>query len=541
MVARSRRQPLARKSIEDNTLRLRFGGGLNTIADPTDIQDEECVSGFNYLLTPGNKTMHARGGVQKVYQAANNAAIVGFASLQTVAGVTTLLLQAGNTVYNWNGTNAANVGTVNANARLRGVANWALTSDKCIITDLALVETVKEWNGSTFTTVSFTKDNGNAFGSFKAKYCTIHEERVLYGNVVDAANVALPHVLVGSKRGDYKEISTSNRASSSIGAADPFYLPTPNLKPICGLVSAFGQLAIATFRGDIYNLEGSSPADFIINTLYASPMIESYEAFVSTGNDIVFGSISSIESLSGVQNYGDVEKDDLSLWIKPDVEDVREWRIVFNARYKLLYCFPISVGICYVMSTTLYDSGLSPWMAWKTDAEHDFQPQVVFAAPRPVDGRIATYLTDDSGGLYEVGTEALYDSKSDDFTTTIQVSRVSKTWALPIDNTAYYLDGSVEYVPTANGPLTIHSVFSGSFNTQHATQLDLKGDSDGWYFGGNYYFGGEIYFSGTTTTRYVRQSFEASGQSDMLSIRLESLASGASIINAINYRFEEVD
>ena len=60
------------------------------------------------------------------------------ASLLLPNGNTSMLVQAGSTVYEWNGSNFTSVGTVNANSRLRGHIwhNWQLDPAVVLITDI---------------------------------------------------------------------------------------------------------------------------------------------------------------------------------------------------------------------------------------------------------------------------------------------------------------------------------------------------------------------------------------------------------------------
>jgi len=197
----------------------------------------------------------------------NAAEIRGGASLLKTDGTVSTLIQAGAKVYEWDGaTNFTEVGSCSATSKLRG--HWRthnyLLSDKVLITDLSLADTVKEWDGNTFQSVTFTDEASAPFGSFYAKYLTISNERAIFAHVKDGAATS-PHLIVGSKTSDYTEISVANRPASSLSTADPFYLPMPDLKPINGLAEAFGALIISTEKGRLFNLSGSTAKDFSFN------------------------------------------------------------------------------------------------------------------------------------------------------------------------------------------------------------------------------------------------------------------------------------
>ena len=93
-----------------------------------------------------------------------------------------MLVQAGDTVYEWDGTTFASKGTVNALSRLRGHTwhNWQLDPAVVLITDIELQDVVMQWDGTTLSDVAFTDENGASYTPFKAKYCLIQDERAAY-------------------------------------------------------------------------------------------------------------------------------------------------------------------------------------------------------------------------------------------------------------------------------------------------------------------------------------------------------------------------
>lgn len=546
MVARSRRPPTRTVYIGDNGGRLRFGGGLNTISAPTDVNDMEAIDGFNFLLTRGDTSFNVRTGVQKVLQAPNDTSIVGFASLEDASGNVSLVLQAGGTVYKWDGTNATNVGTCNASARLRGMpeANWLIGSTPVsLITDIAGIETVKYWDGTNFDNVNFTKNNGaNSYGNFKAKYCCIHEERALYGNIIDSTGNAYPHLLVGSRLDNYADISTSDRASSAIGAADPWYLTTTDLKPIAGIVSAFGQIVLPSLHGRFHILNGTTPADFNVQLLYTGLGVNDLEAIIATGNDVVYATQGSILSLNGVLNYGNVESNNIGIYIEPTIQTYPNWRITYNKRRYRLYCFPTTINNCFVANMSIAADGqVSPWMRWRTNAEHDFQPALVFTCKHPGTKLEETFITDNAGGLYLLESDVYADSMEDASTTGIDYARTSKILVSTTDERAYHMDGFIEYAPKSPATVEVLVTYMGTGGESSAQSMLLLSSEDAAYWGDpDLYFGGG-YFGSGSTTKLIRQRYGAAGRSDMFNIKISGTAEDQVRYTAIGIRNETVD
>ena len=243
---------------------MRFGDGLHTRSSEDEIGDREAADGKNFLLDLRNKNLRNRPPFDLVGTVPNGAAVTGGGSLLKSDGTVSTLVQAGSAVYEWDGAGSfTSVGTVSSNAKLRGhwrSHNWTL-GDKLILTDLASAEVIKEWDGTTFQSTTFTDEAASPFGAFKAKYLDISNERAVFSNVVDPG-ATTRHMMVGSLRGDYTQITVTNRPSSALSEEDPFFLLTPDLKPINGHVAAFGSVIISTEYGQMFNLTGESAKDF---------------------------------------------------------------------------------------------------------------------------------------------------------------------------------------------------------------------------------------------------------------------------------------
>src|SRR6185369_1036650 len=289
----------------------------------------------------------------------NGAEIRGGATLLKTDGTVSVLIQAGASVYEWDGETGFSLkGTVNSTAKLRGhwrSHNWNL-DDKVLITDLSLVETVKEWDGTTFDDVTFTNGSasGAAFGAFYAKYLHISDERAIFSHVRDAGSTS-PHMMVGSQRSNYAMISVDDRPSSSLSEADPFFLLTPDLKAINGQVEAFGQTILSTEKGRLFNLTGGSAIDFAFDEFYAGSAASGDESLAYIGNDIIYGRQGRVESLTDTNKFGDSEADDITADVADQVQNFTGWRNVYNSRLDLVYLFPDNQSEVWVFNKAMDD------------------------------------------------------------------------------------------------------------------------------------------------------------------------------------------
>ena len=280
-------------------LKLRFGGGLHSRASEEDIDARECHDGENFALDADNQQFRPRAPFDLVGTLPNGSQVNGGGSLVKSDGTVKTFFQGGATVYEWDGASGfTNIGTVNASAKLRGRLehNWQL-SDKVLITDLAMVDTVKEWDGTTFQAATFTDEEGYNFGTFRARYCYVSNERAIFANV-HSNGTNTPHLIVGSQRGNYTVITIVNRPSSAASLQDPFFLVQPDNQYINGIVEALGQTIISSQLGSIYKLTGSDATDFAMDLLLPRGGVAGDESLNLAINDIVYGSQGRIESVA---------------------------------------------------------------------------------------------------------------------------------------------------------------------------------------------------------------------------------------------------
>lgn len=529
----------AKVESKDYDVTIRFGGGLHTRASEDEIDPREAADGANFLLDLENRELRNRKPFDLVGQVPNGAEIRGGATLLKSDGTVSTLIQAGAAIYEWDGADGfTKVGTVNANARLRGhwrSHNWTL-DDKVLITDLALAEVVKEWNGTTFQSVSFKNgsSSGASFGSFYAKYLGISDERAVFSNVRDGSGF-LPHLMVGSKRSDYETISVADRPASSLGEDDPFYLPMPDLKPINGHCDAFGTTVISTNQGKLFNLSGKSAKDFSFDDFYPGSAASGEESVEYIGNDIIYGRRGRIESVRDTDRFGDSEADDLTAGIADQIENYTGWRIIYNTRLNRAYLFPEGVSEVWVYNIAMRGGKLSPWMRWTTKHELAFMPTFVMSMLDPSDGLEYVMMGDDGGNLYRLeGRGASGDGGAAD----IALEWQTKLFSAPLDTEINHVEGFIKYRKNVAATVRLIFEFAGQTATNESITIDIPAITDVAHWGGDHWFGGDVYFGAKFENRLLRQRFFPPGQGGDLQVRVQVEGVTDVDINEILLRFK---
>ena len=250
---------------QDLGVKIKFGGGLHTRASADEIDAREASDGQNFLLDLDNRELRNRPPFDLVGTLPNLGEVRGGGSLLKADGTVSTLFQGNGTVYEWDGgSNFTQVGTCVDTARLRG--HWRnhniTTADKVLFTDLTLTDTVKEWDGTTFQSTTFTDEDDNPFGTFFAKYLVISNERAIFFNVRDPSQ-ATHHLIVGSATDDYTNITIANRPDTALAESDPFFIPMPDLKPINGMAEAF----VKTFKRDYVRINSLPDARTVLSRI----------------------------------------------------------------------------------------------------------------------------------------------------------------------------------------------------------------------------------------------------------------------------------
>lgn len=541
---------------KDLDLKIKFGGGLHTRASADEIDLREAANGQNFLLDLENRELRNRPPFDLIGTVPNAAEIRGGFSLLKYDGTVSTGFQAGGKVYSWDGVSTfTEIGSCNSTAKLRGhwrSHNWNL-SDKVLITDLNLVEVVKEWNGTTFQSVSFTKQDSTAFGTFYAKYLFVTGERAVWGHVRDPGQTT-PHMMVGSKVSDYTQISIANKPSSSLGTDDPFYILTPDLKPINGMENAFGATILSTEKGQLFNLSGSSAKDFSFETFFPGSYASGAESLSYIGTDIVYGRQGRLESVRDTNTFGNSEADDLTKEVADIVGAYTGWTLIYNGRANKLYAFPMSQSEVWVFNPAMRTSRslgagvtgqfiqrptdipkLSPWMRWNTTHALAFQPTFAMSMLDPIDGLEYVFMGDAAGNIYRMeGT----GTSGDGGTAPVDLSWTSKVFSAPLDAKFYDFHGYVKYKKNSAATITITLLFAGTSAVDQATTISIPAISGALYFGGSNYFGGGVYFGAPFSGRLIRQTFDPPGEGEDFQVKVDVSGAVDIGLNEIGLRFD---
>jgi hypothetical protein len=511
---------------------ITFGGGLNTRKRTTDIDINECVAGANFDLQDQYLALKGRKPFDLVATATNAESIRGFAQLTKQDGSISTLIQAGDTMYEWDhDASFTDRGAVSANSRMRGPKEHNFTLDEfVIITDLDEQTPVKKWDGTTFSTLAH-----NLGGDFFARYCRVHLERATYGNV--KSGTATPHLIVGSKRGDSENLSVSDRPAGTLGLDDPFFIPTPDLRPVNGLEQGFGTFIISTQRGKLYALVGESSFDFKIEDFYDGSSVSGDEAMTNIGNDIALGLPARIETLSGTIKFGDVQADDLTNPVAKSVENVTEWTLAYNKKTRRLYCFPDNQSACWVLYKPLIDTNtpLSPWSRWTTGHTMDFQPTTVMPLVHPSTKEDLVYLGDGSGNIYLLeGT-----GSGDGGTTAVNVSRTTGLIRGIPEGSVFDVEGWITYRRNEAATVTLTLEYSGEAVFDKSIVINIPASTNQVVYNGSGvragYYNGSAHYGTLFSDRISRQKWTGSGLEDHFQLRIDVESQAETDIQEIGF------
>ena len=533
---------------KDYDVKIKFGGGLHTRAPEDEINEREAADGYNFLLDAENSDLRPRSAYDLLDTAPNAGSINGGGSYRKADGTVVAWIQAGDTVYEYDSNGfvtSPTLDTVNSSAKLRGhwrSHTWDL-DDKMLISDLALLEPVKEWDGTTWADVSFLSNPSTSFpNSFYAKYISVSDERVFYSCIKDGATT-YGHMMIGSERSDYATISVDDRPSSSLGDADPFFLLTPDLRSINGFVEAFGTRVISTEKGRIFELTGDSAQDFAIKEFFAGSAAAGEESLAYIGTDILYGRQGRIESLRDTDTFGDTASDDISRDIKDLIESYTNWTTVYNSRLNRVYLFPSGGSEVYVYDTALRGATesqggrpISPWMKWTTTHGLAFQPTWVGSMLDPADGLEYVFMGDSSGRLYRLeGTGTSGDAGS----VTNQTVFLSKLFSLPLDAKTYEVDGYIKYRKSGTEyDIAIRMEYSGEQISDEPIVVTVPATTAWAYYGGGEYYGNSAYYGSAYIGRLARQKIQLpGGDSNEFQIRVTVTSNADFDINEIGLKF----
>jgi len=521
---------------KENIILARFGGGLNTVASEDEINEREAAGGQNFVLDSQSSSLRSRAPFDLVGTTPNAGRINGFITLYKTDGTVSLLVQSGTEVYEWSGSSfSASKATVSSSARLRGRLehNWQL-ADEVIVTDLALQEQVKKWDGTTFATVSFTDEVPQAFGTFKAKYCTIDNERAIFSNIHDNGT-DFPHMIIGSKSGDYTNISVSQRPSSSLATDDPFFLIQPDYRAINGTVTAFDQIITSSAAGSIQRLTGKDATDFAFSSLYPRSGADGDEALSFVGNDVLYGRQGRIESLVATDKYGDVEQNDISIQINDQIAGYGDWTLAYNSRTQEAYCFSSDGSEAWVLHKPLIGSGLSPWGEFTTQHASGFQPTCVMNVLDPSDGLEYIFFGDSSGNVYRMEGTGTGDAGSTDIRTIFK----TRLMTMDLGSNSFNINGWVRYRAAEDTDITIKILHGGLTLGDGSISITLPASASRPVYGGGYYYNDSNYYSQSLGARLRKALIALPSGSSEFQLEVEYNGTQTLDIQEIGLRYEQ--
>lgn len=426
----------------------------------------------------------------------NGQSINGFIQLIKNDDTETTLVQSGDTVYLWDGSSIfTSKGTVSSSSRLRGVT-WEL-GGYSVIVDIAKQTVIKKWDGTAFSTLT----TGLTPTTLYAKYGVVHLGRMWLFNVKTSTDT--PHLLVASAFENPTSYDTSKRAGDSSFSTgnEAFYMVTPDLKPINGVMLFFNTLVISTEKGLLWKLTGTDSTTFVWEPFYAGSSAIGTETLANIGDDGVYmKKDGSIESIRSTQTFGDVKTDDLSRFIFNTVSGLTSCITVYDQTRQKVYFFA-GANKLLVLYKFLLGTKLSPWSVYKTNHASSFSTNTAIYMRQPGGSNYFVYFGDDSGNIYQLDGSSVGDAGTTDIQSTRKSAffqKLEDDYKNIIDPETDSIRGRVYYRRTANCDLLMEFEWADDFSIADCT-VPLAGPSTGdgaAYFGGEAYFGGSFYFNG---------------------------------------------
>lgn len=506
-------------------MKLFFGGGLNETGTPHPA--EASTDSQNFDLRRDQYSLFPRKPFDLKSTAPNGQDIRGLMQLIKRSGVETTLVQAGPTVYQWSGTTWTSTGTVSTSSRLRA-SYWSL-DDYLVVSDLEKQTPVSRWDGSSFTTLT----TGLATSLF-AKYAIVHRGRAWLFNVKSGTDT--PHLLVASAYENPTSYDTAKRAgdSSFTAGTEAFYMVTPDLRPINGVILFQGDLIISTERGRLFRLTGADSTDYAFEDFYTRSNVISDEAFTEVGNDVMYvreGGI--VESFAATDKYGDVGADDVSAQVVAlartltnpiAVYDQTTQRVLFFQDGKVLVYFKDIAMTGAVIDDQANRAPLSPWSVYSTEHPCNFSTRAAAFMRLPGTTTYTVLFGDSQGRVFDLNG----DGPSDGGTADITVIRKTRSFDVP-KSIRHITRGNVRYRRKQQTTLSMEFDWGDEY-AQSTVSMTLKGKTGadiGPYFGAAAYFGGTDYFNGGFAfgDRVSHQTWSAVGKARTMIVTISATSS----------------
>ena len=478
-------------------MKFFFGGGLNENQAPH--LSEAAKGSKNFLLQKDSSRLSPRLPFDLKGTADNAADIRGILQLIKRDDSATTLVQAGDTVYLWDGaSDFTSTGTVTATSKLRDVY-WSL-GDYLVITDIAKTTVVKKWDGSTLGTLT------TGLGTdLYARYGLVHHNRVWLFNVKTTSDT--PHLMVASAFENPESYSTSLRAVDTAVSTgnEAFYMLAPDLRPINGAALINKELLISTEGGALFRLTGTSALDYAWVSYYPASNAVGTESMVNTGNDVMYMKRGGgIELMIPNQESSDISANDVSRVISDTVEGLSDAIAVYDqTRQRVLFFISGKVLVffkdIYYGGALADDKGtylkLSPWSVFTTLDAAAFTTACAKYLRIPGTTTYSVYFGATDGRVFDLNGSGV---NGDAGASTIHVVLAKRTVDERdgFNGTRKISKGTVTYRRINQIELSIEQDFADEYSVSTATVV-LKGplpSDDALYFGDTNYFGEAIYF-----------------------------------------------
>jgi hypothetical protein len=458
--------------------RILFSGGLNENQNPNIL---EAKAGYNFELGFSQTKFIPRPPFALAGTATNGSSINGLMQLVKRDNTETTLVCAGTAVYKWDGATFTSVGSVTSGSLLRDTY-WSL-GDYLVITDITKTTVVKQWDGTTFGTL--TTGLGT---SLFARYGVVHRGRVWLFNVKTATDT--PHLMVASLFETPTSYNVALRAQDGTFTTgnEAFYMVTPDLKPINGVAVFHNQLIISTEDGRLFVLTGNDSRDYAWTDFYTGSAAIGTESIANVGNDVLYmRKGGNIESLIATQQYGDVRSDDISRWIPQTVMDLTGALIAYDQSNQKVFFF-VNNGKVLVLFKDLLGSGASPWSVYKTQHPSNFVTSAAKYMRYPSTLTYTVMFGDATGHIFDINGDVSGDASTYNIATLRELRLVDA-----VDNLDYrrrILHGRVTYRRIGDCDLTLFFDWPDEYNVSDST-IRLKGPPAGevaaYYSASSYY------------------------------------------------------
>ena len=494
-----------------------FSGGINELNDIA-MPVTEAVSGFNFELGLGNTKFKPRKPFDLAGTADNASRITGIMQLVKRDNTFTTLVASGTTMYSWDGTTFTSESAINSTSEFHGTY-WSL-DDVMAVVDRNKATPVKSWDGTTFSNLAH---NISGVTSLYAKYGIVANGRLVLANVkTDVTDN--PHLIAFSEFENIENFDTATRGGDAgfTTGNEPFYLLTPDLKPINALVYFQDVLVCSTQDGQLFKLVGDDSTNYRWDNFYTGSAAIGTNSFVDVGNDLFYmreGGV--IESLVSTDKFGDVGTDDISIKLRGTINNEEGMRAVYDQTNRKVFFFLQSKVL--VLFKDMINGQDSPFTVYTTQHPQGFNTNAATYLISPVTGERTVLFGDDNGNIYDMNGSGVGDAATYD----IKVQR-----KMPLQDFNYdrFLEGRVFYRRIAAVDLGI--IFNwGDEKNETGLILALKAPTavnnlNNYYAGGFYYANTEYYSEGVISLgNPVSKGFSAMGKGTSVFVTLEVTSS----------------